>query len=144
MFWDLFWTPSFGEGLGAEVGFLSIPEVGWKTVSRIEQSPLWAGILAEVDVFLSHRDAVLSVGDSLLCLASSAECWVQAFQHKERPVWGIQFHSEMPVEECARLLVYRRERHPELVLDWGNEHEKLRFNVPLAQKFFDNFLDFIG
>ena len=62
MFWDLFWTPSFDEGLGAEVGFLSIPEVGWKTVSRIEQSPLWAGILAEVDVFLSHRDAVLSRG----------------------------------------------------------------------------------
>jgi hypothetical protein len=68
----LFWASGFGKGLW-EIGFLSIPEVGWKTVSCVEQSPLWTGVSAEVKVFLFHRDVVLSLGDSLVSLAVGTE-----------------------------------------------------------------------
>ena len=125
---------------GAEIGFLSIPEVGWKTVSCVEESPLWIGVSAEFKVFLSHRDVVLSLGNSLVCLASSAECGVQAFHHKEQLVWGIQFHPEMLVAECLKLMEWRRKKHSDLVLDWAKEQGSIRSNAPLAQKFFDNFL----
>lgn len=129
---------------GAQVGILSPPEVGWKRVKQSKQNLLWSNISPEIDVFLSHRDAVLEAGETLDVLAFSEECGVQAFQYKKKPVWGIQFHPEMPVEECAELLEYRRNLHPELELDWEREHALLRSNSMLAKQFFQNFLAFVS
>lgn len=129
---------------GAQVGILSSPEVGWKKVKQSKQNLLWSGINSEIEVFLSHRDAVLDAGQDLEVIASSEECGVQAFQHKIHPVWGIQFHPEMPVEECKELLEYRKNVHPELKINWAQEYRLIRSNSKLAAQFFQNFLVFVS
>ena len=129
---------------GAKVGVLSLPEVGWKTVKQTKQNLLWSQVPQDMGVFLSHRDAILDPGETLDVLASSDECSVQAFQYKEKPVWGVQFHPEMIVEECMYLLEYRRELHPELNLDLEKEKALLKSNSILATTLFRNFLNFVS
>ncbi len=129
---------------GAEVGVLSPPEVGWKVVKQLQQNALWQNIPQDMGVFLSHRDAVLGCGETLNVLACSDECEVQAFQYRDKPVWGIQFHPEMIVEECVYLLEYRKALHPELNLDLEREKSLLKSNEKLASNLFRNFLSFVS
>ena len=123
---------------------MSSPEVGWKVVKQTKQNMLWDSVPQSIGVFLSHRDAVLDPTETLDVLASSKECGVQAFQYKDKPVWGIQFHPEMIVEECIYLLEYRRALHPELNIDVEKEKSLLKSNEVLAATLFRNFLDFVS
>ena len=129
---------------GARVGQMSLPEVGWKLIKQTNKNLLWSGVDSEIQVFLSHRDAVLDAGELLSVFASSPECGVQAFQHKNKPIWGIQFHPEMPIRECEDLLEYRRRLHPELELDWEKERAALCENTALADQLFQNFLRYVS
>lgn len=57
------------------------------------------GILDEVPekstVWASHHDEVSVVPDSFEVLSHSETCPVQVMRHKERPLFGIQFHPEV-------------------------------------------------
>ena len=50
-----------------------------------ERSTIWA----------SHHDEVSRVPDSFDVLAHSETCPVQVMEHKERPLFGMQFHPEV-------------------------------------------------
>ena len=125
---------------GADVGKMPTAEVGWKTIEILRDSELLSGISSRFGCFLSHEDGVLSQGTEIEVLAKTPDCAVQAFQHKHRPIFGIQFHPEMPLAETEALLLYRAEKHPELSLNIASEQKLLRSNQALAQKIFHNFL----
>ena len=129
---------------GAEVGKMPLAEVGWKQISILTDSPLLNGVSQQFGCFLSHEDGVLAAGEQLEILASSSECSIQAFQHHEYPVFGIQFHPEMPTQESQNLLVYRAQKHPELNIDVEIESRSLQNNQKLAQKIFHNFLSILS
>jgi GMP synthase-like glutamine amidotransferase len=103
--------------LGGAVSRAAEPEVGWVQISRKGESALFAGLPTEFDCFVSHEDEVSRLPPGGRLLARSAACGVQAFQVGSAPVWGIQFHPEMSVEESCRLVRWRAERHPGLGLD---------------------------
>ena len=71
---------------GADVGKMPLAEVGWKQISILKDSPLLSAIPQQFGCFLSHEDGVLAAGEHLEILASSSECSIQAFQHREYPV----------------------------------------------------------
>jgi GMP synthase (glutamine-hydrolysing) len=103
--------------LGGVVSRAAEPEVGWVRISRKGESPLLEGLPGAFRCFVSHEDEVSRLPPGGRLLACSAGCGVQAFQVGSAPVWGIQFHPEMGVEESCRLVRWRAERHPGLGLD---------------------------
>ena len=46
-------------------------------------------------VWESHHDEVTAVPDSFEILAESENCKIQAMQHKQKPLFGVQFHPEV-------------------------------------------------
>ena len=55
---------------------------------------LFEGLAPEIDVWSSHKDEVKTVPEEFEVLASSNLCDVESFKHKDKDVYGIQFHPE--------------------------------------------------
>jgi GMP synthase-like glutamine amidotransferase len=52
-------------------------------------------------VVVSHREVVTRIPDDFRPTAVRAECAIDAFEHRERPLFGVQFHPEAR-DEFAR------------------------------------------
>ncbi len=86
--------------LGAKVGSLNEPVLDrFEKVRIIKDDPIFDGLPQSKPAFLaeSHYDHVLeeslSPADFLL-LADSESCQVEAVRHKQKPIYGVQFHPE--------------------------------------------------
>jgi len=76
---------------GAEAG-----EFGRTALSLAEDGgTLLAGLPAEQQCWMSHRDSVFSAPDGFTALAASPGSPVAALEHTERGLYGIQFHPEV-------------------------------------------------
>jgi len=72
------------------------PEIGWHPIDIRTKS----GLLGEegtIYAFSSHFDEVIGLDEDFRILASTPGCPVQAFELRDRPVWGIQFHPEIDI-----------------------------------------------
>lgn len=74
------------EGAERERGFFPIETTG---------NGIFAGLPPSITVWHSHCDEVKSVPDGFHVTASNEKCAIQAMQHDERPVFGVQFHPEL-------------------------------------------------
>ncbi len=79
------------------------PEVGWIPV-QIKKDCELLGEKRQAYSFSVHFDEVVDSNRGMQILASSAHCHVQAFQLKDRPVWGFQIHPEINVSNAQTLL----------------------------------------
>lgn len=68
------------------------PEFGWLR-PRMAASQLFQG-LVEPEFMVCHYDEVCDLPAEFRVLASSEACAVHAFQYRDLPVWGVQFHPE--------------------------------------------------
>ena len=84
-------NPGYHPGQFKEWGFLP--------VQIVRRDPLFAGLPDEIVVRQSHAFQVMQVPDELELLASSPECVVQAFKHRQRLIYGTQFHPEVNNEQ---------------------------------------------
>lgn len=73
-------------------------EWGVYPVQIIQKDPLFAGLGKTVMVQQFHRSELKRVPQNLEILASSSNCRVQAFKHRTRPFYGVQFHPEEATE----------------------------------------------
>src|SRR5262245_59140597 len=65
---------------------------------------LFQGVPPETVVWMSHGDQVQSGGD-FIALASTDTCPLAAARHRDRPLYGLQFHPEVShTPEGSRLL----------------------------------------
>ena len=69
-------------------------EWGVYPVQVVERDPLFRGLGAVIRVQQFHRSEVKTLGPGLVRLAGTADCAVQAFRHRHRPIYGVQFHPE--------------------------------------------------
>jgi GMP synthase (glutamine-hydrolysing) len=58
-------------------------------------SVLLAGLPGELEVWMSHRDQVEVVPAGFACTATSPGAQVAAMEHRERGLYGVQFHPEV-------------------------------------------------
>ncbi len=83
-------------------------ERGFMPVRILEPNPLFDGLGEEPVFFQAHSWEVKESPPHFRVLASTDECRIQAIKHREKLVYGTQFHPEMYEEEQIdgrRLLV---------------------------------------
>lgn len=113
------------------------PEFGWKKM-QIVPNPLFAGI--NDPVFLESRyDEVCLVPPNCVAIAHNATEAIQAFQLRNRNVWGVQFHPEMLYNDGSEMVEQHLNNHPEERRFWADESgspEQIKSNLQI----FSNFL----
>lgn len=132
-----------GAAFGATVRKAPIPEVGFKDIHHQGDDPLFSGLPSPFTCFVSHEDEVVDA-DELHVLAHTQDCGVHAIRVPGRRAWGVQFHSEMLLDEARRLLAYRAEKHPQLVVDVAAEVARSHLAAELAPFLFGRFLKLAG
>lgn len=70
-----------------------------------EPGDLFFGIPATFTAWMSHGDQVGQLPDSFEAIASTATCPNAAIRHRDRPVYGIQFHPEVSHTEFGSQLL---------------------------------------
>ncbi len=70
-------------------------EWGFLPVRIVQRDPLFEGLPEEIVVREAHAFHVVQVPAEFELLASTDECKVQAFKHRQRLVYGTQFHPEV-------------------------------------------------
>jgi len=113
------------------------PEFGWKKV-KLELNPLFEGIENPVS-YESHYDEVCNLTADFRVIALNNDCPIQAFQYKNRPVWGVQFHPEVDYKNGEYAFQQRLLEKPELKKYFKNE---LTNSQQIGQNFkiFKNFI----
>ncbi|MEE2973400.1 MAG: glutamine-hydrolyzing GMP synthase [Planctomycetota bacterium] len=83
------------EMLGGRVRSASHREYGRAQLEIRDDAGLLAGIPERTSVWMSHGDQVTGLGDGWEVVAATETCPYAAVRHRERPVWGVQFHPEV-------------------------------------------------
>jgi GMP synthase (glutamine-hydrolysing) len=84
------------EALGGVVRPNPSREFGRAECRVLDRSePLFHAIPEVTPVWMSHGDQVHDAGPEFVPLAATATCPVAAVKHRERPVYGLQFHPEV-------------------------------------------------
>ncbi len=68
-------------------------------------SPLFAGLPGEIRVHQNHRFEMKALGRDLEVIASNGFCPIQGWQHRRKPLYGLQFHPERGGEAHGRRIV---------------------------------------
>lgn len=76
-------------------------EMGIKQVQILQEDPVFEGCPGELQVLQQHHDSI-HLPDGFELLASSEKCKVQAIRHKERLIYGFQWHAEISSENIIR------------------------------------------
>ncbi|MCS7160493.1 MAG: glutamine-hydrolyzing GMP synthase, partial [Gemmatales bacterium] len=91
--------------LGGKVVPGAVREYGATPLRVLQADPIFEGWPPESTVWMSHGDQVVEVSDDFLPLASTPNCPIAAVRHRNRPIYGLQFHPEVSHTEYGSLLV---------------------------------------
>ncbi|MGC8608681.1 MAG: GMP synthase subunit A [Thermoplasmata archaeon] len=87
---------------GADVVKAKYPEFG-KTRLEIKISEnILEGVPPKIQVWENHNDEIINLPQDFVLMAGSDTCNVQAFYHKKRPIFAVQFHPEVENTEFGR------------------------------------------
>jgi GMP synthase (glutamine-hydrolysing) len=89
------------DALGGRVGRASSREYGRASCEVMTTDPLFEGIPATTEVWMSHGDQVNEVSADFSALAQTATCPLAAVRHAALPVYGLQFHPEVTHTPCG-------------------------------------------
>ena len=70
-------------------------EVGYSPVSVVKDDPIFDGLGSAPVFFESHYWQISQMPPEFETLASTANCAVQVFRHKQQLIYGTQFHPEV-------------------------------------------------
>ena len=80
--------------LGGTVDRTGVSEFG-KTELRAEEGELFHDLPPEQTVWMSHRDSVTAAPTGARVVGGSRSTPIAAFEHRERRLYGVQFHPEV-------------------------------------------------
>jgi GMP synthase (glutamine-hydrolysing) len=94
--------------LGGTVERTGSGEYGRTVLTRADRSALLLeGLPVEQVVWMSHGDAIVSAPDGFVVTASTPGAPVAALEHRERGVFGVQFHPEVAHTERGQEVLKR-------------------------------------
>jgi GMP synthase (glutamine-hydrolysing) len=80
---------------GGEVGSAGMESYAKIEISIKEENDIFKGFGNSMKVWTSHKDEVTKLPEDFKILASSPICEIEAMKHKNKPLYGIQFHPEV-------------------------------------------------
>jgi GMP synthase (glutamine-hydrolysing) len=83
------------QAFGGEVARAARKEFGPADIRVLRMDPLFALGGRSTRVWMSHGDQMATLPRELETLASSENSPHAAFRHRERPIYGVQFHPEV-------------------------------------------------
>ncbi len=87
--------------LGAEVNAAPAREYGRVRLDVLDDVDLLGHVGSPASVWMSHGDMVHSLPKDFIPLARTANCPIAAVRHRNRPVYGVQFHPEVTHTACG-------------------------------------------
>ncbi len=81
--------------LGADIEPAATREYGRTNLTIIDKTDLFANMLDETNVWMSHGDQITALNKDFVPLATTANCPFAAVKHKDRKFFGLQFHPEV-------------------------------------------------
>lgn len=117
----------------------STPEFGWTPIQLLRSSPLTQDLPESFYSFSHHYEQVIDLPKGLNLLASSPLCPVQAYEHQEKPIYGIQFHPEKNLSEAPKVLKDLKKKGESRFFLNYKDGKKL-YESKIGEKIFDNFL----
>jgi GMP synthase (glutamine-hydrolysing) len=114
-------------------------EVGWQPITMGAPDPLFAGLDPGFTVFVSHYDEVREDLEGPLWTARSAACATHGLRIPGLPIWGVQFHAEMPMEEAIGLIRERSVTKPEHYPDPAATIARARGTPEIWGRLVQNF-----
>ncbi|MEO0470657.1 MAG: glutamine-hydrolyzing GMP synthase, partial [Bacteroidota bacterium] len=80
---------------GGKVASAASREYGRANVRALKDSPLFEGLDAESQVWMSHGDTIINLPTDYELIGSTESVEVAAYQHPSLPVYCLQFHPEV-------------------------------------------------
>jgi len=81
-------------------------EYGRARLARVDNAcPLFSGIEAEEQVWMSHGDTITRLPGNYNAVASTADVANAAYECREKSLWGVQFHPEVFHSTCGTRLL---------------------------------------
>jgi GMP synthase (glutamine-hydrolysing) len=93
------------QALGGVVEPVPTREYGRTPCQFLTSDPLLEGLPAHSIVWMSHGDQVVRVSEDFVSLASTPQCPIAAVRHRQRPIYGLQFHPEVAHTEHGRQIL---------------------------------------
>ncbi|MCS7166213.1 MAG: glutamine-hydrolyzing GMP synthase [Gemmatales bacterium] len=93
------------QALGGKVVRGTVREFGRTPLTLLQSDPIFDGWPRQSTVWMSHGDQVVEVSDEFVPLASTPNCPIAAVRHRDRPIYGLQFHPEVSHTEYGSLLI---------------------------------------
>jgi GMP synthase (glutamine-hydrolysing) len=90
---------------GGEVKPSNIPEFGKIELTLLSENDiLFEGVSKKSIVWESHNDEVSIIPKDFYHIAKSENCNIQAMTHKNKPLFGLQFHPEVEHTEYGEII----------------------------------------
>nr|WP_208123257.1 glutamine-hydrolyzing GMP synthase [Facilibium subflavum] len=91
--------------LGGQVAASDKREFGYAKISVAQESVLFDNLPQVQDVWMSHGDKVVELGDNFVTIAASDNAPIAAVAHREKPFFGVQFHPEVTHSQYGKELL---------------------------------------
>jgi len=91
--------------LGAKVDGTPAREYGRTKLEVLSPDALLTRIPPHTNVWMSHGDRVQTLPAAFVPLARTDNCPIAAIRHRDRPVFGVQFHPEVTHTACGGQLL---------------------------------------
>ena len=86
---------TLAEQMGGHVISVNQKEFGHSELEVVSESIIFQNLNKKINVWMSHGDQVQDLPDDFNLTASTATAPIAAMEHKDLPIYGIQFHPEV-------------------------------------------------
>ena len=86
---------TLAEQMGGHVISANQKEFGHSELEVVSESIIFQNLNKKINVWMSHGDQVQDLPDDFNLTASTAAAPIAAMEHKDLPIYGIQFHPEV-------------------------------------------------
>ena len=100
------WGHQFiAHSLGGKVEYGDMGEYGYSEVVVDSEDTLFKGMPPKFRAWVSHRDEVIKLPEGFESLAHSNTCKIEAMAHKNKKIFGVQFHPEVFHTKGGKILL---------------------------------------